>query len=134
MDESLWSAGLMLLSVLIMFGLAALVLIGLSFVTAWIRDLRGLTPTAINLEMVRQATTGSRWPNLVWRRRLFREEMAGFKKQVLQLGAGTGKVIMWLIGLAILAGVIYFIAGLPIPVAIIIGAIIIAAAISNRRS
>jgi hypothetical protein len=117
----------------LIFGVAALVLIGLAFIKAWIRDLMGLKPTAINLEAVRQATAGARWPNLVWRRRLFREEMARFKKGISQLGAGTGRVIMWVIGLAILCGVIYFVAGLPIPVAIIIGAIIIALAISNRR-
>ena len=57
----------------------------------------------------------------------------GARKWYSQLGAGTGKVIMWLTGVTILARVIHLIAGLPISVAIIIGAIIIAEYLARHQ-
>jgi hypothetical protein len=124
---------LSLLAALFLFGTSLIVITVLSFVAAWVRDLRGLKPDIPNMAAAQPTIGKSRWPNLTWRRHTLAAEL---RRGLVAFAKGSGNVIRWTIGIVLACLVIYFlwswISRWSIPVAIIVGAIIIAG--SNNRS
>jgi hypothetical protein len=122
-----------LVALLCLFGISLIVITALSFVAAWVRDLRGFEPDIPNLAAAQETIGKSRWPNLTWRRHTLAAEL---RSGVVAFAKGIAKCFGWIIGTVMTCLIISFlwswISGWSIPVAIIVGALIIAG--SNNRS
>jgi hypothetical protein len=131
-----WSRLVLVLILLLV--VPALVLFAVSFGSALVRDIRGKRPEWVNMQTVADVVGSSRWPNVVWWWHRLRDEAASFRYGARRFTRGVaiavGVLLLIVVVFAVGAWISSGIPHLSIPTAIIVGALIVAVAISSSRS
>jgi hypothetical protein len=107
--------------------------LALGLLAAVFRDLRGYRPSAIDGVLLAEVVRGSRWPNAAWQWYETKRDIRSLRSESAQSLKYAGYTVSVVLGIGVLWVIWLLLPPLTTPVAVIVGACIIAHAIFATR-